>query len=141
MPSAGSADSLTAAVQTFKSCTSRPDGYKHLRLYKHLWITSQKIKPSTSLTHAACETKLRSFVRSSMYQYLGNWVANGRAVVYHARAQLTHLMQELNAGTAKPQLIPAVVEDPPTKTHFNFNHGNTHNHRNKIITPQYILRN
>ena len=33
-------------------------------LYKHPWITSQQNKPSTPMTHAACESLLRSVVRS-----------------------------------------------------------------------------
>ena len=38
------------------------------------------------MTHAACESKLRSVVRSSMHPYPGNWLAIGRAVVYYAWA-------------------------------------------------------
>ena len=37
------------------------------------------------MTHAACESKLRSVVTSSMHSYPGNWVAIGHAVVYYAR--------------------------------------------------------
>ena len=49
--------------------------------YKHVLITCQKwIKYIV-----ACEPKLRSVVRSYMHPCLGNWVAIGRAVVYHAR--------------------------------------------------------
>ena len=33
-------------------------------LYKNPWIISQRNKPSTSMTHVACESMLRSFVRS-----------------------------------------------------------------------------
>ena len=35
------------------------------------------------MMHGACESKLRSVVRSSMHPYPGNWVAIGRAVVYY----------------------------------------------------------
>ena len=41
------------------------------------------------MTHEACETKLRSVVRSSVHACPGNWVAIGRAVVYYARAART----------------------------------------------------
>ena len=46
-------------------------------------------RPSTSMTHVPCESKLRSFVRSSMHLCPGNVVAIGRAVVYYARAAHT----------------------------------------------------
>ena len=42
-------------------------------------------KASTLLTHVACELKLRSVERPSMYLCTGNLVAIGRAVVYYAR--------------------------------------------------------
>ena len=42
-------------------------------------------KPSSSMTNVACETKLHSVVTSSMHPCLGNCVAIGHAVVYHAR--------------------------------------------------------
>ena len=44
-----------------------------------------KNEPSTSMTDVACESKLRSVVRSSMHTCPGNWVAIGRSVVYFAR--------------------------------------------------------
>ena len=43
-----------------------------------------KIKSSTSLTHVACGSKLRSVVMSSMHPCLANWVAVGHVVVYYA---------------------------------------------------------
>ena len=43
-------------------------------------------KPTTLMTHAACESKLRSVVRSSMHQFLGHLVALWCAVVYYAQA-------------------------------------------------------
>ena len=43
-------------------------------------------KQNTLMTHEACESKLRSVVRSSMHPYPGNWVAIGHAVVYYALA-------------------------------------------------------
>ena len=45
-----------------------------------------KNKQNTLMTHEACESKLRSVVRSSMHPYPGNWVAIGYAVVYYAWA-------------------------------------------------------
>ena len=41
------------------------------------------------MTEVACESKLRSFVRSCMHLCPGNVVPTGRAVVYHARAAHT----------------------------------------------------
>ena len=52
-----------------------------------------KNKPNTLMTHEACESKLRSVVRSSMHPYPGNWVAIGHAVVYYAWAA-----REFSAG-------------------------------------------
>ena len=54
--------------------------------FKTLVDSMSTNKPSTSLTHVACETKLHSVVTSSMHPCLGNCVAIGHAVVYHARA-------------------------------------------------------
>ena len=45
-----------------------------------------KNKPSTSVTHVACESRLLSIERLSMSLCPGNWVAIGSAVVYHAQA-------------------------------------------------------
>ena len=55
-------------------------------LYYHAWITCQKNKPSTATTQVACESKLRSVVRSSMHPRPENLVAIGRAVVNYAQA-------------------------------------------------------
>ena len=38
------------------------------------------------MTNKACESKILSIMRSSMYPCPGNWIAIGRAVVYCARA-------------------------------------------------------
>ena len=51
-----------------------------------VYTTCQENKPSTSMTLVACESKLLSVVRSSMYPCPGNWVAIGRAILYYARA-------------------------------------------------------
>ena len=45
------------------------------------------------MTQEACESKLRSVLRSSMHPYPGNWVAIGHAVVYYAWAA-----REISAG-------------------------------------------
>ena len=58
-----------------------------------------KNKPSASMTYVTCESKLRSVLRSSMHLCPGNWVATGCAVVYYARADQGHLVQESNDGT------------------------------------------
>ena len=72
-------------VQTFNSCTSRPDVCQCLFVQtRH--VTCQKNKPSTPMTDVACESKVSLIVRSSMRPYPGNWVAIGRAVSYHAQA-------------------------------------------------------
>ena len=54
------------------------------------------------MTLVACESKLRPVMKSSMYQCPGNWVAIGRAVVYHAQSA-ARLVQELTVGTASVQ--------------------------------------
>ena len=45
-----------------------------------------KTKPSTSMAHIVCNSKLRSVVRSSVQPCPRNWVA-------------THFVKELNVGT------------------------------------------
>ena len=72
-------------VQTFNSCTSRPDICQCLVVQTPIDIMSNK-KSNTLITHIACESKLRSVVRSYMHPCPGNWVAIGCAVVYSARA-------------------------------------------------------
>ena len=72
-------------------------------LYKHQWISCQKNKPSTSMTHATYKSKLRSVMGSFMHPWLEKWVAIGFVVVYYT-GMPTHLVQELNVGTV-------VVED------------------------------
>ena len=71
-------------VLTSNSCTSRPDGRQCLVVQTPLHNIS-KHKPSTSTTHVACESELRSVVRSSMHPCPENWVTIGRAVVYNLR--------------------------------------------------------
>ena len=62
-------------------------------LYKHTWILCQQNKTSTPMNYVACESKLLSFVRSSMHPCQENVVATGRAVVCYARA-----VQAFSAG-------------------------------------------
>ena len=59
------------------------------------------------MSHEACESKLRSVVRSSMHPYPGNWVAIGRAVVYYAWA--THAF---SAGIKCRHCNPFVLKNP-----------------------------
>ena len=79
-PNAGTVyDSLTATVQAFNSCTSRPDVSQCVVI--HIPVDNMsKNKPSTSMTQVACESNLRSVIRSSMHPCRGNWVAIRRAV-------------------------------------------------------------
>ena len=81
---------LYQIVQTFNSCTSRPDICQCLVVQTSMDNMS-KNKPSTSTTHV--ESKLRLVARSFLHQYPRNWVAIRRAVVYHAQAA-----QYLSAG-------------------------------------------
>ena len=48
-----------------------------------------KNKPSTYMTHVACESKMRSVVRLSMHPHSANWVVIKRAVVYYPRDAYT----------------------------------------------------
>ena len=54
--------------------------------YKHPWITYQEYKPSISINHVACESKLRLVVRAFMHPCPGNQVAISRSVVHYARS-------------------------------------------------------
>ena len=72
-------------VQTFNSCTSRPDVYQCLVVQTPIG-NMLKNMPKISMTLVACESKPGSFVKSPTHPYPGNPVAIGRAVVYYARA-------------------------------------------------------
>ena len=76
-----------ATVQTFNSCTSRPDVCQCLVVQTPMDSMSRTTS-SMPMTHVtlACESKLRSIVRSSVHPRPGNWVAIGNAVVYYVRA-------------------------------------------------------
>ena len=71
-------------VQTFNSCTSRPD-VCHCLVVQIPIDNMSKNNQSTSMTHVACESKLRSVVRSFIHPWPWNRVTIGRAVVYYAR--------------------------------------------------------
>ena len=73
-------------VQTFNSCTSRPDVCQCLVVQTPMDNMSKINKPSTSMAHVNFKPKLLSVVRSSMHPYSGNWVSMGHAVVYYVRA-------------------------------------------------------
>ena len=75
-------------------------------LYKHQWITSQKISTGTSMIYVACESRPRSVVRSGnsgrMPRKLGGNLACGRILytLYSIMLGLSrHLVLELNDGT------------------------------------------
>ena len=72
-------------VQTFNSCTSRPVVSQCLVVQTPMDNLPKK-ETSTSMTHVACESKLRSFVRSSVHPCPGDWVAIERLAVHHAPA-------------------------------------------------------
>ena len=56
------------------------------------------------MTHEACESKLCSFVRSSMHPYsLGNWVTVGCAVMYYARAAHAFSVGSYHVAIAVPK--------------------------------------
>ena len=75
----------TYTVETFNFYTSRPDN-----LPVHGCTTSHgehpKNKPSITMNHVACESKIRSVVRLSMHPRSANWVVVWRAAVYCAQA-------------------------------------------------------
>ena len=97
MPSPAAVCQPALTVQTFNSCTNRPDVCQSLVLQTPMDNMS-KDKPSISVFHIAWKSKLRLVVRSSMHPCPGNWVAIGRVVVFFARLPM-HLVQELNVGT------------------------------------------
>ena len=75
----------TSTVQTFNSCTSQPVVSQCLVVQTPMDNLPKK-ETRTSMTHVACESKLRSFVRSSVHPCAGNWVAIERLVGHYARA-------------------------------------------------------
>ena len=57
-------------VQTFNSCTSRPEICQCLVV--HPCAIREKTKPSTSITHVACESKLHSGVTAGAWSRIHN---------------------------------------------------------------------
>ena len=66
-------------VQTFNSCTIRPDVCQSLAVQRPIDNMSNN-RPSTPMTHVACESKLLSFVRSSMPRKRGGNRVCGRVL-------------------------------------------------------------
>ena len=52
-------------------------------------LRCQENNPNTSMTHVACESKLRSLKMSPIHPSHRNWVAIGHTVMYKARATHT----------------------------------------------------
>ena len=89
-----------STVQTFNYCTSRPDVCQCL-VVKKAMLSCQENNRHPSKTHVACESKLRSVIRSATHPSQGNCVAIWHTVVYYAGLP-AHLVQELNIGTVAP---------------------------------------
>ena len=88
---------MGSTIQTFNSCTSGPDVCQCMVVQIPMHNMSEN-RPSTSMTHVACELKLRSVARLYVHPCHGNWVAVGRSVVFYARA--AHAISAgLNVGT------------------------------------------
>ena len=69
---------------------------------KHPWITCQKNKPSTSMTHVACKSKLRSVVRSGHPCIHAQETGCQLGVQSCIMPGLPmHFVQELNVGTVE----------------------------------------
>ena len=68
----------TSTLQTFHSCTGRPDVSQRPLVLIPMNNVSEN-KPSTPMTHVAYESKLRSVVRSSMPKILVGNRACGQA--------------------------------------------------------------
>ena len=68
---------------------------------EHPWITCQHSKPSTPMERVACESKLRSVVRSMIcgriHAQETRWQSGVRSCIMPGLPM--HLMQELNVGT------------------------------------------
>ena len=74
-----------STVQTFKPCSSRPDVSQCL-------VVLTPMDNMDEMTNVACDSKLRSVVRSSEHPCPEYWGAIWFEVEYYARA---HLVQEL----------------------------------------------
>ena len=76
---------IMCTVQTSNCCTSRPAVCQCV-VVQTTMDNMSKNKPSTSMTHVAFESKLRSVVRSSIHPCIRNCAAIRGAVVYYVRA-------------------------------------------------------
>ena len=84
-------------MRTFSSRISRPDVYQYLVVQTHMDILS-KSKPSTSMTHVACESKLRlMWGHPCIYAQNTGWHSDVGSCVMHGLPM--HFVQELNVGT------------------------------------------
>ena len=86
-------------------------------LYKHPWITfGKEKKPSTSLTHVVCESKLRSFMRSAtcsrIHAQETAWQSGVRSFIMYELS--AHSVHELNAG-----ILPHILR-PDLSGHWLF---------------------
>ena len=83
-----------STLQTFNSCTSRPDVYQCTVVQTPIDNVKQN-KPRTLMTHVACELKLRSIL---CIDSLETWWHSGvRSCVMPGLS--THFVQELNINT------------------------------------------
>ena len=82
-------------VQAFNSCTSRLRACQCLVVHTCRPMDNMsKNKPSLSMTHAACGSKVKSdAIHVSIYPYPENRLVIRRAVVYYAWA--AHLLSEI----------------------------------------------
>ena len=87
-----------STVQTFNSCTSRPD-VCHCLVVQIPIDNMSKNNPSTSMTHVACESKLRSVVRSFIHDHETGLQSDVRSCIMLGLP--THLVQELNVVTVR----------------------------------------
>ena len=92
---------LYSTVQTFNSCTSQPDVCQYLVVQSPMDNMS-KNKPSTSMTHVACKSKLRSVVRSGHPCIHAQETGCQLGVQSCIMPGLPmHFVQELNVGTVE----------------------------------------
>ena len=103
-------------MQIFYSSSCRP-GVCRCQLYKHQWIPYTFNKTSTSMIHIACESKLRSVVKS-----LSDGRIHAQETGWQVVVQLcimpglsTHLVHEFKSGTKQLWDDRLVSSYPPRK--------------------------
>ena len=89
-------------MQTFHSCTSRPDVCQCLAVLTPMYIMP-KNRTSTSVALVLCESKLLSVVRSSRQSGVRSGIMPG---------QPAHLVQELNVCTYWPAILLTALVHP-----------------------------